>query len=719
MIPFSSVRPLLFSSHRALLLALGLLIHAAGAWAQDVAAPPEEMSEPSANIAASTDEIVVTGKSAGSTPDLSRTGVPVVEQPRSIAVVGQDLLSQRQVLEISEALRTVSGVGQVGNYAQFRPSYIVRGFSLTRVFEDGFNVGTTGRTAELAGTEQLEVLKGPAGALYGNINPGGILNLSSKKPQSDRAGSVHGTITDDGLYRTQADLTGPLDTAGRWLWRGVAVYEEGDSFRDFVDRESFFVNPSLSWLPGPDTRVDVLARWHHARGTHDQGTPISRSLTDLPPERLLNEPSDPAAYDVGALRALLTHRLDERWNLSGGLNASITDYDNFFQTFRLPANSDMAVRGTELARLPINEQARDEDYIAQVGLTGDLRLLGLRHRVATGIELNRNGRRATSFADPMFPNRIDFLDPQYGQRVPRDIVTRYTNDRTQAAALYLNDQISLTETLGLALGARADYVEVEREVEMTGVRTRSYDAEVSPFAGLLWQALEPLALFANYSEGYTTQVGTQLEGGAMPEPNLGTQVEAGARWQSTDREWSASLAAFRIRQENILVSVPGQNFSIQSGEQQSTGLEVDVQARPLPPWTLTAAYTYLDATVENDTRLPEGASLVNAPNNTLSLWSRYEPAFAALPGLNLGLGVFYLGSRAANLIAPTDTNPGGNTVVLDSYTRLDAALGWARGPMSLDLYLENLTDENYLHPRGPVMHPQPPRSARMSLAYRF
>lgn len=648
--------------------------------------------------------------------EIAKTGVASAEQPRAVSIVNRGLLDDRVVLEISDALRTVSGFGQVGNYAQFRPSFVLRGFSLSRVFEDGFNIDSGTRSAELAGAERIEVLKGPAGALYGNINPGGIMNLVSKQPDVNEPDSVQLTATSDSMYRSVVDASSgwTQDVA----MRGVLAYENGDSYRDYVSRETYFANPSLRWSIGERTTLNALLRYHGARGTHDQGVPISRSLLDLPPERLLNEPTDTAEYDSGAARAWLTHELNAGWRLRAGVNTSIADYDNFFQTFRLPTNSDLGVTGTRLNRLPINEQARAEEYIGQFDVTGDFHVGAMRHRLAVGVEVTVNKRRSTSSADSRYPNSIDYLDPVYVAPVPANLVTDYFDDRSEGGALYVQDQISLTERFDVAVGGRFDSLDMRRLRENTRVVTRRSEDNFAPFVGVTFEATDRAMLFANYSESFTTQVGTQLQGGAMADPNVGSQYEAGIKATTPGGRLSATLSGFRITQENILVSVPGQTYSVQSGEQRSEGAELEVGGNLWRGWDVAFAYTYLDAVVTKDTTLPVGATLVNASDHALSVWNHYRFS-GRVEGLTASFGLFCVGERPANLIAPTSSNPGGNTVMLPSYTRFDAGLGYETERWRADLYLENLTDEHYLHARGPVMHPNPPRSVRASLGYRF
>lgn len=400
------------------------------------------------------------------------------------------------------------------------------------------------------------------------------------------------------------------------------------------------------------------------------------------------------------------------------MNASIADYDNFFQTFRLPANSDLGVTGTRLNRLPINEQARAAEYIGQFDVAGDFRIGAIRHRLAAGIEVTLNKRHSTSFADTRYPNSIDYLDPVYVAPVPADIVTDYFDDRSEGRALYVQDQISLTERVDVAIGGRLDSIDTRRLRENTRVVTRRSDENFAPFVGVTFKATQRALLFANYSESFTTQIGTQLQGGAMPEPNVGSQYEAGIKATTPGGRLSATLSGFSITQENILVSVPGQTYSIQSGEQRSEGAELEIGGNAWQGWDVALAYTYLDAVVTEDTTLPVGATLVNASDHTASLWNHYRFG-GTVEGLTASFGVFYVGERPANLIAATATNPGGNTVVLPSYTRFDAGVGYETERWRADLYLENLTDENYLHARGPVMHPNPPRSVRASLGYRF
>lgn len=659
-------------------------------------------------VADRTDEILVTAKIVPYREvEASVLGLPgsLLETPHAVTIISSQLWDKRNVTSIGEALRLTSGVSQSGTYATFRVGYILRGFTVSRILEDGFNVSTGARTAELASFSRIEVLKGASGVEAGNISSGGVLNLVSKLPTAGFAARGDVLLDTRSQRRGVGDVSTPLTEDGSLSVRGVVAYENSDSYRDHVERRSIYASPSLAWSPSERTTVSALVRYQHADGTMDQGLPQHPVVLKLPVSRLLNEPTDSSDFRNFGARSWVHHEFSDNVTGRFGVNYSTSRYNNRFWSPR-GVSADLT-KGLYAA---VIERSKTSEFIAQ----GDIRVHAdwsedWQGDFIAGVEGHSERIRSTSQSAPGTPSQISLTDPVYGVRVFGNVVNAYNRDRAKWLALSFQQQQSWRDMVTLSAGLRADFSKVSRLVENSGLyRERSYD-KVSPFAGLSYRPVPSVNLYANYSKSFTNQIGTQLASGQIAEPLTGEQYEAGIKVGTANGRLSGTLSVFEVTQSNVLTASQIPNISIQTGEQRSRGLELEFTAIPLKGWSIEGAYTRLTAEVTKDSAIPAGTRTANNAKNSVNLWSSYEVQAGALSGVTVGGGMFYVGKRT-NAIT-------GLIYDLPAYTRFDASLGYRTGIWEATLYAENITDEVYHYSRGPVIHPQAPFtvSARLSV----
>lgn len=654
------------------------------------------------------DEILVTAQTVSYRDvEPSVLGLPgsLFETPHAVQVISAQSWEKRNVTTIGEALRLTSGVSQSGTYATFRVGYILRGFTVSRILEDGFNVSSGARTAELASFSRIEVLKGASGVEAGNISSGGVINLVSKLPQAGFAARGDALLDTRGQRRGVGDVSVPLNADGTLSARGVVAYENSDSYRDYVERKSIYASPSIAWTPSDRTTVTALVRYQHADGTMDQGLPQHPVVLKLPVSRFLNEPDDSSDFKNFAARGWVEHQFSDNVRGRYGVSYSTSSYDNRFWSPR-GVSADLT-KGLYAA---VIERSKTKELIGQ----GDIRVHAdwsedWKGDFTVGVEAHSERVRATSQSAPGTPSQISLTDPVYGVRVFGNVVNAYNRDRTKWIAFTAQQQQNWRDSLTFSAGLRADFSKVSRLVENSGLyREKSY-SKVSPFVGLSYRPVAPVNLYANYSRSFTNQIGTQLAGGQIADPLIGRQYEAGIKVGTIDGRLGGTLSVFDVTQSNVLTATQIPNISIQTGEQRSRGMELEFTAIPVKGWTIEAAYTLLDAEVRKDSAIPAGTRTANNAKNSLNLWSSYEVLNGGLAGFTIGGGMFYVGKRP-NAIT-------GLIYTLPSYTRFDASLGYKSQNWDATLYFENITDEVYHYSRGPVIHPQQPFtiSARLSV----
>jgi iron complex outermembrane recepter protein len=262
----------------------------------------------------------------------------------------------------------------------------------------------------------------------------------------------------------------------------------------------------------------------------------------------------------------------------------------------------------------------------------------------------------------------------------------------QSYGTYIQDQIALTDSLKLLIGGRYDWISYRNETldfgSLGNTTTEPYqnDGAFSPRIGLVYQPSDTVSLYASYSRSFLQSTGFNPDGRRF-ESTRGTQYEVGVKTDFLDGALSATLAAYHLTKTNITTPDPDNPlFSIQTGEQQSQGVELNATGEILPGWNIIASYAYTDAEVTEDNTIPEGNRLANVPENQASLWTTYTIQEGDLRGLGFGLGLFYVGERQGDLA---------NSFQLDDYLRTDAAVYYQRGRFRSAINIQNLFDIEY------------------------
>ncbi|MBE9015544.1 TonB-dependent siderophore receptor [Chroococcidiopsidales cyanobacterium LEGE 13417] len=633
-------------------------------------------------------EIVVTGEQeveGYNAPDAStatKTDTPLRDIPQSIQVIPRQVIEDQQVTEISDALRNVSGVTPRVDYG-FSYTYNIRGFSDSRTLRNGFRIEAP--TIAPSGIERVEVLKGPASVLYGQVEPGGIINFVTKKPLSDPYYAAEFTAGSYDFYEPSIDFSGPLTADGKLLYRLNASYQNFGSFIDFVDGEILSIAPVISYKIGDATTLTLEYEYLYSDRTYNDGLPIDPVTFELPISRYLGEPGDRIDETTNNLILSFDHRFDDNISLRTAFGASFSEGEDV--ACRV---SEYDPETQEVSRFCVIDGSEYDDvYSWQTDLVAKFNTGSVQHQLLLGLELSQRNNGYENFEAS--GANINVFDPVYGEPIPPSDYSFKDDFTSNAVGLYLQDQIALLPNLKLLIGGRFDFTSFEsRGYEQTVGEERidrSNDFEddaFSPRVGLVYQPIEPISLYASYSRSFVPN-NTITASGELIEPTRGTQYEAGVKAELGNL--SATLAAYEITKTNILTPDPDNpDFSIGVGEVKSRGIEFDLGGEILPGWNLVASAFINDAFVTEDNNLPVDDVLTNAPAEGASLWTTYEIQRGNLQGLGFGVGVFYVGDREAELP---------NELVLPSYVRADASIFYKRDNWRVGLNFKNLFDTKY------------------------
>lgn len=664
--------------------------------------------------------IVVTGTReegyrATVAPQVNKTDTPLQEIPFAVQVVTRELIEDRGIDTIGEALRYTPGLSPQVGFGASNDRFTIRGFTVPFNHKNGFRRSGFSANDQLANIEQIEILKGPASALYGRTEGGGVVNIVTKKPLDALYGEVAAEYGSFDALRLTADLSAPLsDTLGVRL---NASYDDRESFRDLLFAKEFFIAPVVKWQPGDRTTLTVEGEYSERDAFFDRGFGNSPLFLEAPRDRQFGNEDARQERDGGLATVVLEHGFSD--TLSARLAGSYSEVtlDGLFYGFGFPAVSGADGPNPLVNVRPTDSFDRQTNFTTQAELYGSFDTGPISHKLLIGAEYGEDTWDYLFLAGPTV--QIEFDNPVFPTPTAQGPFTPSIDGGTDADAfaIYAQDELAFGD-FRLLIGGRYDWNTVDNLDRVFGPdpRLEREESKFSPRAGLTWTPIPEVSLYASWSRSFVPQNFGLLRGGGLPTALEGDAFEAGAKLSFLDGRIRPTISVFDIERSGAAVSDPDDfNFVIQVGESRTRGVEVEVPAAITPRWRLIANYTHLDAEVTNDTSIPEGTRLINAPDHSVSVWTTYDVG-GALEGLSMGTGVLYIGERAGNSFG---------SIELPDYARVDANLSYTfdigGNPLKAQLNLLNLFDEFYYDSGGPFLpiYPGAPRTVSASLSYRF
>ena len=640
--------------------------------------------------------IVVTGEedeeyNPSSASTATRTETPLRDIPQSIQVVPRQVLEDRNAQSINQAVETVSGVADGGfKDGSSSGDRIIRGFRQAGNFRNGYRdaAGISVLSSPISVIERVEVLKGPASVLFGALEPGGVVNVVTRQPLDESFYELNFEAGNYDSYQVGADLTGPLTTDEDLLYRFIAAYQTEGSIQDFVDTDEVTFAPSLTWEIGERTNLDLYYEYTDYTGEPVISPSVLLSDGSLTPRNLYTFYPDLNTLNTSTHRFgyTLTHELSDSWQIRNNFAGLISDSREDEQFAPRVLNDRFSV--IEI----YDSEFGDDSFFVQADVVGEFETGPIEHQLVAGFDFNDFTNKFRSSADLDVP-LLDLQDPNYSTpEITLEPLLDFQND-IQFYGVYLQDQISFGENFKFLIGGRYDWVSNLLSISDFGIlgntteEPRRNESAFSPRLGLVYQPSDDIALFASYSRSFNQE--TEFDAGTDPlEPTRGAQYEIGVRADFLENRLFATLAAYHLTKTNVVTADPNNPlFSVQTGEQRSQGIELDVQGAILPGWNIVASYAYTDAEVTRDNSIPEGNLLPSVPENQASLWTTYTIQEGDLEGLGFGLGLFYVGDRQGDLA---------NSFVLEDYFRTDAALYYRRDRFNAAINIRNLFDIDYV-----------------------
>lgn len=648
-------------------------------------------------LTVSAQENADSGYSASSSSVASKTATSRLAEAQSVSVVTQQQLEDYQVSSLSDAMRFVSGVTEGNTLAGTEDGFVRRGFGSNSdgsVYRDGVR-SSQGLNFD-ATTERVEVLKGSASLLYGIQNPGGIINVVSKKPRYEWQSKVSGRYASEGGGAGTVDVTGPLGNG--FAFRLIAEKQNQDYWRSFGSDKHTLIAPSLQWygeqasflISYEDYRYDIP----YDRGTaFVNGKPVNIGYK----ERL----DDKANHAWGHNKTLNAHydwQFNDEWSTRLTLGMNQRQYSN--NEVRVTAvNSET---GAVTRRADANRGFNHKTKYLSWDVTGTPEIAGMAHNIVAGSDYEMIQTYRAHQYQGTANSDFNLNSPQYDLLSP---VTDSSSEKTANANLlnrihsrsvYVKDSISLTREWTVVAGGRYQHYEQRASRGFDPV-IQTLDDEGNKFlpqAGVIYKLTPEVSFYSSVSKSFTPSAEVNDDGN-VGKPEQGTTWEVGSKWQISPRLF-ASVALYRIDERDMSLSINGETRTIDKA--RSSGAEFELNGEVLPGWDLSANYSYDDAVIVEDgqNNANNGNRLQNAPRHSGALYLSHKLTIQGLPGdFRVGGGARYVGTRAGD---PE------NSFTLPDYVVADSFIAWNNRlfgeKTQLKLNLNNLFNKHYYTSSG-------------------
>lgn len=702
-------------------------------------------------------EVLVTGrKETNYVNDYSFVGTKlqsrVVDVPQTISSVTKELIEDQQAFLVTDVVQNLAGVNQYSAYDDltirgFRSGFDT-GYRLVNGLRSGYGYGTSFfRVPLTVNLESVEVLKGPGAALFGDINPGGTVNLVTKKPLEEARKAVSFSVGSFNTMRTTLDLTGPLNEDKSLLYRLNIGYEDTKTFREVNDRSSLMIAPTVTFRPTEKTTLNAELVYSKFDGYLDRGMGIrGGDLYALPRSFTLSQPSDYYRVNDVSLNASLNHKLTDWLSFSAAYmkfvyHEELSEHRTLNTFADAPANTIMNLRYLEKK---INDYTDNlSAYFSINGNTGSLR-----HEVVAGMdyvkyEADKRGHqweaRQMELNGQPVPLTFDLNNPTYELRDPSKYIrlplspffVDYLNTSYSTTGLYLQDQVTVGDRLRLLLGLRQEFFRDQRVYD--NGEEKVHQNVLLPRAGLTYKLRDDLNYFASYSQGFKPVDPAFVRnpenyGSTEPFDNESSfQVETGLKGEFLDKRLFSTVSFFHIEKRNTLVNTgqvteAGNPIYRQNGRVKSQGAEVEATGSITPALNLSVNYAFNHTEVVNSgLEAEEGTMAPNAPKHSAGLWAKYTFSGSGLEGFGLALGGNFVGDRRMELQVQDVQTGDWVWKYWPSYTVVNAAAFYRVNKFKLSLNVNNLFDKYYFVGGYDYQRafPGAPRNFILSMGYTF
>lgn len=719
----------------------------------------------SVSLTLSADEIqsveVIGRKESGYKNSISfsgtKTATAIKLTPQTISYVTKETLEDQQAFKTSDAIKNVSGVNQ---FSYNNNDFVLRGFRASNTLINGLRISTRGWSQNLLPyVERIEVIKGPASALFANTDPGGTINTVTKKPLDEARRAINFTTGSFNTYRSTLDFTGPMNDNKTLLYRVNLAYQNAESFRMLQDGSAIVLAPSFSFVANDRTRVNFDLVYQSNKGRLDRGQPIfnatdAADIYSTPISFALGRKND-YQNEMNLFSTIsLQHKLTDNVSFNASYLKSL--YDEDLLEHRTSNRYAMDSLGNAIPTLMEMSTIRRlrKNYVDNLSTYFNMQLTtgAVSHKLLVGYDhvnerfprgnstynasgfLGRDGKSVYPSYDKSKPELyqfegglpvpnvpyFDLANPDYSiSEISRyiNVSDEETPSRYYVHGVYLQEQLAW-KNLQVLLGFRqefyTDLLNYEEDDERK-VRQRAF----IPRIGLVYTPIEAVSFYATYVEGYQPQsagtIGAPETYGGPFDPLISNMLEAGAKMEFLAKRLFVTTSVYRIEQNNILVNAGAAgnaDLLRQIGQQQAKGVELEAYGQIRSNFSITGNFSYNIAKITaSDDPEEVGNIMPNAPKSQGNVWMRYNFVDPLLEGFGVALGANYASKRNTNR----------DILQLPSYWVANAGLYYTVDKFKIQANVNNLLNETYWVGGFDFnrLFPGAPRNFLVSVGYTF
>ena len=629
----------------------------------------------------------------------TKTQTTSVDIPQSISAITKELVKDRMDFTLKEVVNDAAGVNSYSGFDE----YTIRGFKAenARLINGLRGYNTSYTSPMLVNIERIEIVKGPAATLYGNSDPGGTINLVTKKPLQQKQGEISFSAGTWNHYRMEGDMTGPLNKNKTWLYRFNAGYDNTKSFRKNFFARSYEMSPSLSFIPNDNLHINIDFSLSHINTILDRGQPgfeNDLSLTSTPMNLIISQPGDYLRERDMATNVLLSDKINKNISFNSGYLNYVTQQNTNEHGIQSYITSDS-----------VNLYFSNWDYYTTTNtftnyFTFRFNTGKFRHQFLAGYDYIKSEVRLKQHyyevADQFgtgsgIVGTFSLRNPYYFSRqADRYALSHYDADasnvepseyRTQG--IYLQELLSYNK-LKLLLGLRQEIYNGGDDDDSTGMIEQ--DILLSR-VGLVYELRPNVSLYATYNKGFDPfEASTSTQVFNEPfKPIISELFEAGAKANFLDNKLGASIAIYQLMLQNVAVNandISNPDLYIQQGEDRSRGVEAEVNGNVFPSLSIAASYSHnITKVIKSKITGMQGTIVENAPKNSSNTWIKYTFIKGAFKGFSIAAGHSQVGIR--NTLQKGFTLPG--------YVVLNAGIRYTNKQYNIALNLNNITNEKY------------------------
>lgn len=632
------------------------------------------------------------------TKNLSATkaDTSITRTPQSVSVITADEMKARQTDTLADAFKYTPGfLAQPNGFSRAADDYTIRGFNVGSgtggILKDGMKMQASVYDGGLEpyAFERIEMVKGAASVLYGQLSPGGLINAVTKRPSTI---PWHELNVEYGSYdrkQISGDFSGPIDDEGKYSYRLTGLLRDSDTQTDYINDDKQYLAPAFTWRPNDNTSLTLLASYQKIKTKF--ATPLNYNMTTysktagvkITRDQFVGEPDfDRFDTEMKSLGYLLTHQFSDSLKLSHALRYMDAEGDFDYMN----AN---AISGNTLMRYYSKRHEHSTGLTTDSNLTWTLDAGDWEHQILAGADYYHKMYDSSRYIG--LGSSLDLTNIQYGNNptvTATDSGSRLTSDQF---GIYLQDQMTWNKKWVLLLSGRNDWSESRTTKHSNQAKTIQSDHKATGRIGAVYLADNGLAPYISYSQSFNPTPGTDRQGNSF-RPTEGEQYEAGIRFQPPESKTIVSMALYQLTQQNALTTDPvDSSYNVQTGEIRSRGLELEMKSEITSNLNFITSYAYTDARVTKDNNLlKKGSRVEGVPYNTASIWSDYRLASLGLPQVTVGAGARYIGTTKTSPLVSNDKIP--------AYTLFDTKISYQPvNSLTLSLKVQNLTDEKYIY----------------------